>query len=135
MPERPEPVNHCHGGRTGSSPVEPVGTSRSPTATAPFGRTALVLAAHATSAARRSAAIVPREPVWRWARALERRRLFAAEGARGAGDVPRLARAAADVRRRSCAYAGVIGNAPGMAGAIIERVLAAAAADQRLSPT
>ena len=54
--------------------------------------------------------------------------LFAAEGAHGAIDAPRLAREAAAARRLPCAWAGVIGNAPGMAGAIIERVLAAEAA-------
>jgi len=62
--------------------------------------------------------------------------LFAADGAHGAGDAPRMAQAAAASRRLRCAYAGVIGSAPGMAGAIIERVMAAeAAVDQRLSPT
>ena len=62
--------------------------------------------------------------------------LFAAEGAHGAGDAPRLAQEAAASRRLRCAYAGMIGSAPGMAGAIVERVIAAeAAADQRLSPT
>jgi sirohydrochlorin cobaltochelatase len=57
--------------------------------------------------------------------------LFAAEGGHGTGDAPRLAQAAAAARRLPFTYAGVIGNAPGMAGAIIERVLAADAADQR----
>ena len=61
--------------------------------------------------------------------------LFAAEGAHGAGDAPRLVQEAATSRRVRYAYAGVIGSAPGMAGAIIERVMEAAAADQRLSPT
>lgn len=53
--------------------------------------------------------------------------LFASAGAHGAEDVPRLLREAAG--RRRVAHAGTIGERPGAIGAILERVMAADAAD------
>jgi len=47
--------------------------------------------------------------------------LFAAEGAHGAGDVRALFAGAP--ARRAAHYAGVVGNAPGMADAIVERAM------------